>query len=246
MRNSLKTIGRKQIIIIIVVIVLISLTALGSFLVFGYRVTNVTVEGNEHYTDEQIKNMVLKGDLTDNSLLLAMKYQNKSVKGIPFVESMDIEVVARDSIQITVYEKALAGCVKYLGRYMYFDREGVVVESSETATEKIPEVTGLSFDEVLLHEELPVEDTEIFADILSITQLLEKYDVIADKIHFDKAGKVTLYYEDVRVNIGTGKNLDEKIMQLPTILPNLTGKKGVLQMEDYDGDTETVTFELDM
>jgi cell division protein FtsQ len=188
---------------------------------------------------------VLKGGLKDNSLLLSMQYRNKSIKDIPFVETMDVEIVDKNAIRINVYEKALAGCVEYLGQFMYFDREGIIVESSQDSTEGIPLVTGLDFAEVRLHEKLPVPDEDIFAEILSITQLLEKYDVIADKIHFEKNGNVVLHYDEVRVNLGAAENLDEKIMELPNILPNLEGKKGILKMEDYDSDSETVTFELD-
>lgn len=245
MKNEYAALGRKQIIGIIAAILLLILVGAGSFLVFGCHVTKVTVVGNEHYSDKEVKEMVLAGNYTDNSLLLAIRYRNKSVEDIPFVESMDVEVVARDAIKITMYEKALAGCVKYLGRYMYFDREGIVVESSEESTEGIPEVTGLVFDSIVIYEPLPVGDDTIFARILTITQLLDKYSVISDKIHFDKNGNIMLYYDTVRVSLGTEQNLDEKIMELPYILPELTGKKGVLRMEEYDGDSETVTFELD-
>ena len=90
-----------------------------------------------------------------------------------------------------------------------------------------------------------MEDATIFSDILTITQLLGKYKVIADKIHFERNGNVMLYCGDVRVNLGKNGQLDEKIMELPNILPNLEGKKGVLQMQDYDGNSEEVTFELE-
>lgn len=66
---------------------------------------------------------------------------------------MDVNVVSHDSIRITVYEKSLAGYVTYLGRYLYFDRNGMVVESSSEKIDDVPEVTGLSFDHIVLHEE---------------------------------------------------------------------------------------------
>lgn len=244
MKNEYALLGKKQIIVIFVVVITFVIAGVSGYLVFGYHVDKVSVVGNEHYSDKEIKAMVLKGGLKDNSLLLALEYRNKSMKDIPFVETMDIEIIDNHSIKINVYEKALAGCVDYLGRYMYFDREGIVVESSEDATKGVPEVTGLDFNEVLLFEPLPVDDPDVFALILSITQLLKKYEIVADKIHFEKNGKVELYCDKVRVNLGKADYLDEKIMQLPNILPHLEGKKGVLQMEEYNGNTQTVTFEL--
>ena len=238
-------IGKKQIVILLVLLLLGGLGGGSAYLTIGFHVNSVEVKGNQHYTDQEIEDMVLKGGMWDNSLLLKLQYRNKEIEDVPFVESMEVTIVDRHSISIQVYEKALAGCVEYLDRFMYFDREGVIVESSEQFTKGIPQVTGLKFDEIRLYEALPVEDATIFSDILTITQLLGKYKVIADKIHFERNGNVMLYCGDVRVNLGKNGQLDEKIMELPNILPNLEGKKGVLQMQDYDGNSEEVTFELE-
>ena len=211
----------------------------------GYRVTNVEVVGNSHYTEQEIKDMVLKGNVFDNSLLLNIKYRNKSIENIPFVEKMDVEVKSNDTIRIMVYEKKLAGCISYLGNYMYFDREGIVVESSPQITQGAPEITGLRFNHVLLYEQLPVERSEIFQEILELTQLLDKYEIIADKIYFDTNNNVTLYFGDARVLIGSKSHIDEKIMQLSVIVPSIQGKAGVLDMREYETGTTTLTFEPD-
>ncbi|MBQ7065340.1 MAG: FtsQ-type POTRA domain-containing protein [Lachnospiraceae bacterium] len=232
--------NRIKIILISVCVVLI--IAVFLFISNNYRVTEVTVTGNEHYSEDEIKEMILKDGLTGNSLFLALKYRNKEISGVPFIESMSVEVVSPHSIQITVYEKALAGCVEYLGNYMYFDREGIVVESSLKTTKGIPVVTGLSYGYIMLYEKLPVENEEIFKEILSITQLLEKYQIKADKIHFDKERNMTLYFGEVRAALGTEENIDQKIMQLGHIIPELEGKSGVLHMEEYNEGTKSVSF----
>lgn len=210
-----------------------------------FKVTNIDVVGNEHYTDEEIKNMLMDGGMSENSLFLSLKYHNKEISDIPFIESMSVEVLEPDSIQILVYEKALAGCVEYLGTYVYFDREGIVVEISSQKTENIPEVTGLAFGSFALNEPLPVENAEIFSEILNITQLLNKYEITATKIYFDQAKNIMLYFNEARVSLGTGSELDEKVMLLKNILPSLEGKKGILRMENYDENTKNVTFEID-
>lgn len=210
-----------------------------------FSVTEVVVEGNEHYTDEQIKEMLLSGGVLDNSLYLSLKYRNKEMKDIPFVETMDVEILSNHTIRINVYEKALAGCISYLGSYMYFDKDGTVVESSDSLTEGVPQIKGLTFDHVVLHEKLPVEDTAVFSRILKVTQLLGKYELEADKIFFGSDKDITLYFNQVRVLLGTDENIDEKIMQLVYILPNLEGKSGVLNMENFDENTENIPFNMD-
>ena len=139
-----------------------------------YNVTVVTVEGNVHYTDKEIEDIVMAGPLGNNSLYLSLKYKNKGIENVPFVETMDVSIVSPKSIQITVYEKALAGYVEYLGQYMYFDKDGIIVEGSNVKTSSIPQVTGLNFGYVVLYEKLPVDSDDIFKEILSITQLLTK------------------------------------------------------------------------
>ncbi len=213
------------------------------FLLLHYEVKNVIVEGNKHYSSKEIQDMIMTGYFGDNSLYLSMKYKNKEITDIPFVETMDVIVTANDTIKIMVYEKSLAGYVEYLGRYMYFDNDGVVIEAAKVPTRGIPQVTGLSFDHVVLYEKLPIENESIFQDILTITKVLSKYDVICDKIQFDANYQVTLGYGTVKVNIGKLENLDEKLMQLPYILPSLEGERGTLDLQNYTLDKKSITFE---
>lgn len=239
--------GHKSLFIIgaMAVALFLGLICAYRYVIANYTVTTVYVEGNVHYTNEEIIEMVMEGYYGNNSLLLSMKYKDKSIVGVPFVEKMDVSVLDPHTIKIEVYEKAIAGYVEYLERYMYFDKDGIVVESSLEKTEGVPLVTGLNFDHVVLYEPLPVEDESIFRSILSITQLVNKYNLSTDRIYFGNDGTLTLYFGDVRAALGTDVNLDEKIMKLQYMLPELQGKKGTLRMENYSEDTKNISFELD-
>ena len=215
------------------------------FMLMHYAVKTVVVEGNKHYSAQEIQNFVVKGYLGDNSLYLSLKYKNKEITDIPFIETMDVNVVSNDTIKIMVYEKSLAGYVEYLGRYMYFDNDGMIVEASKVTTSGIPQVTGLDFDHVVLYEKLPVSDDSVFQNILTITKLLNKYNVNCDKIQFDSNYNVTLGYKKVKVYLGKMENLDEKVMQLPYILPELEGKCGTLDLQNYSSDKKTISFEIE-
>ncbi len=215
------------------------------YIMTHYKVTTVYVEGNIHYTNEEIIDMVMGGKYGDNSLILSMKYRDQGIENIPFIETMDVTVESNDTIRITVYEKALAGYVSYLGRYVYFDKDGIVVETSEQETRGIPQVTGLTFDHVILYEPLPVEKPEIFDEILNITQQLSKYSLVVDKIYFDKDYQVTLLFGDVKIALGSNTDIDEKIMKLQYILPDLEGKRGTLDMRELREDMKNYSFELE-
>lgn len=236
---------RFKIILIVTALILVALIAGYSYINDNYTINTVYVEGNVHYSDEEIIEKIMSGPLEKNSIFLNLKYQKQEVEDIPFVAAIEIEIISKDTVKITVYEKTLAGYVTYLGRYMYFDKDGTIVESSLMKTSGVPEVIGLTFDHVVKYEKLPVEEEGIFAEILDISQSLNKYELTADKIYFDDKYDVTLYFGDVRVKIGAGENIDEKFSKMKNILPRLEGKKGVLQMEKYSEDTKTVSFHSD-
>lgn len=210
-----------------------------------FTVNTVIVDGNIHYSDEEIQEMVLGGKLGRNSLYLTLKYRNKQIEDVPFIETMDVDIVSKDTVKITVYEKTMAGYVEYMDRYFYFDNDGTVVESSDIKTLGIPQIKGLSFDHIVLLEKLPVEDESIFNHILDISQLMVKYGISAEQIYFDKDYNITLYFGEAKIKLGGTEYIDEKIMKLKMILPNIEGKKGTLRMENYTSDSSGVTFELE-
>ena len=226
----------------------IALILIAAAIIWEYfGVEKVSVTGNTQYTDEEIEDMVMTGPLGHNSLYLFFRYRNRSVRDVPFVERMDVAIDSPTEVTINVYEKAVAGYVKYLGRYMYFDRDGIIVEASTEMIPGIPYVTGLSFDECVLYEPLPVKDKEVFSVILSLTQLFDKYEINADRIYFDDSMSITLYFGDARVIIGSMENIDEKMMKLRSVLPSIMGMTGELHLENYsvEKDEGYVTFERD-
>ena len=232
-------------VLLTIVVIMGVLCGVAAFLWHNYSITSVTVTGNSHYTEEEIKDMVFNGPYLYNSLILSVIYRNKSIEDIPFIEKMDVDIVSANSVRINVYEKAVAGYVEYLGHYMYFDKDGIVVESSNRKIEGIPFVTGLSYDHVVLHEPLPVRDPSVFLTILNVTQLLGKYEITTDRIAFDSDSRITLYFGDARVSLGTDDYIDEKINEMHLLLPQLKGYSGVLHMENYVGEEVNFSFDKD-
>ena len=210
-----------------------------------FTITSVDITGNEHYSSDEIEDYVLAGKYGHNSIYLYLKCRFGKIDDVPFVEKMDVELLSPTEVKITVYEKAVAGYVEYLGHYLYFDKDGIVVESSTRQVEGIPFVTGLDFNYITLHKKLPVEREEVFRLILNITQLLTKYEIDIDKIYFDHNYNITLYFGDVRVYLGTSDFIDEKINRLRFVLPELPGYSGVLHMENYTGEGDKFTFSRD-
>ena len=211
-----------------------------------FTIRNITVDGSTHYTQQEIIDMVIKRPEDRISLVLYMKYHNEPITNIAFIQSIEINVVSADTIHIQVYEKALAGYIEYLGQYMYFDKDGIVVEASSQITEGIPKITGLGFNSVVLHSPLPVASQEVFGEVLEITNLLNKYELEIDTIYFNKNLEVTLYMDHVRVPLGKGDKLTEKIMKLRDLAPHIQGMSGVLHLENLGSGSDVITFTKDV
>jgi cell division protein FtsQ len=237
---------RSLIIIAFFLLAVIVLLWLGyRYIIESYAVTRIYVDGNTQYSSEEIIDMVMQGPYSNNSLFLSWRYKERSIADVPFIEKMDVTILDQNTIRISVYEKALAGYVEYLGNFLYFDRDGIIVESSRERMRGIPEVVGLTFDHAVMYEELPVQDKGIFTVILNIRHLLERYALPADRISFGKNNEITLYFKDIKVALGNEGYVDEKIMELTSILPNLEGMSGVLRMENYDEYALETIFEVD-
>ena len=227
-----------------IVIIGILLLALGGAVALHsvYTVRTVYVEGNVHYTEDEIMEIVMSGPLGDNSLYLSLKYRDRGIQDIPFVDVMNVSILAPDTIKITVYEKALAGYVKYLDTYMYFDKDGIVVESSSENYEDVPQITGLDFKSIVLDAKLEVGNDAVFSQILELTQAFDKYQLGVKKVYFDSSYNVSLYMGNVKVMLGSAADCNDKLYALKQVSEKLTGMKGTLHLENYDGTTASIIF----
>lgn len=243
-----------------------------------FHVEEVEVVGNTRYTTEDVQAEVLKGPFASNAFLMSAFRKKIQTEKMPFVSSIEVEMVSSHKLRLHVNEKQVIGYVRYLDCNMYFDKDGVVVESevapevsdivqaedvdsdvvepeeirdeNETtynaAVTDIPFVTGLKFGQVVMDEKLPVENGGVFNTVLGIARIVDKYEIQPDRVEFDDDYHITLYYGTVKVTLGPDTLLEEKITKAAAILPKLSGKSGVLHLEDYTKDTVNIIFTEDV
>ncbi len=238
-QHAKKTINLKWILLGIVALILLFsvLIAVGIF-----RVTKVDVSGNSYYTKEQITELVME-DSYNNSLYLMLQYGYLGGKEIPFVDNVEVSFVSPSHVKIRVYEKTMIGYVEYMGSNLYFDKDGTVVESSNEVLEGIPCIKGLKFDTLSLYQPLNVANADVFEVLLSMTQMMKKYELAPDAITLKNDGaEIVLTFGYVRVNLGAGDNMDEKAARIKSLLPDLADKSGVLHMEEYTNESTNISF----
>lgn len=226
-------------------VLILGLLLAGFLAVSLFQIRDVEVVGNDHYTKEEIANRVITDKYSTNSLYLFLKYRYMDTEEIPFVDKIEVSLLGPGKVRLRVYEKSIVGYVTYMGANLYFDKDGIVVESSSEIKEGVPCISGLEFSALALYQKLAVEDESIFERILTITQLVKKYELDPDRIEFGSDSELTLYFDQVRVALGSSGSLEEKVGRLHELYPDLEGRSGVFHMENYTEDSKFISFEQD-
>lgn len=227
-------------IAVVAALVLIIAAGAGSYFIF--RVNSIEYLGGTHYEPGEL-NRIIFG--TDNPNALYYKFFGKKDKKITFVEKYDVDVEWPDKMTVTVYEKSIIGYISYMGCNMYFDREGIVVESTSQQYAKVPEISGLQFKSIVLNSKLEIGNDEIFPRILEMTQAFDKYNLNIEKIYFNSSYEVTLNMGDVRVLLGSAEDSTDKLYVLKQMAPKLEKMKGTLDLREYDGKDSSIIFKND-
>lgn len=223
----------KRLKILLVIPVTVLVIFLGAFI--GLRIQNVQVEGGEIYSEQEIIRQAMSDKYAYHSLYFWLKSRVSGVSCLPFVQEIDVEWHSYDRITLHVYDKSISGCVKYMGKYIYFDKDGVVLQSLSQPMEGVPIVTGIEFGTFTLNEAFEVEDDTLFDTIMNLSQLINHYDVDVDQMKFD--GKdVTIYSGKVQVHLGEKEFYDDDMAALSSVLKKTRKKdlSGTIDMTRYE------------
>lgn len=244
--------------ILIALLVFMILTVIAVFVVINvFVVKNVKVEGNKLYDEQLITDTVLNDEYSWNSLYVLLKYTFVDTKDVPFIDAMEVKLLNPQTLKIKVYEKGMLGYIYIptIGENAYFDKDGFVVEISTRIIENVPRIEGISCDEVVLYEKLPINNQKL-REMLTLTlalqraefkpelaQALERENLTPDIIHFGLEQSPVVSYEKTEVWLGSIELLTEKVKHLLGIYPSINGMSGVLHLENWDEQSGIPKFE---
>lgn len=223
--------------IFVLIIVILSAGILSSF--FLFRVNKIEYIGGHHYSDDKMTEKIFGTQHPNALFYLLFGEKNKQ---ITFVQKYEVDINWPNQMMVTVYEKPIVGYINYMGCNMFFDKDGIVVESSSEVYEHVPEIEGLTFSSIVLNSKLEVQNSSIFSSILDLTQSFNKYQLGVDKVYFDSSYYVTLYIHDIKVLLGNPKDCNDKIYALKQMEKKIEGLKGTLNLSDYNGSDSSVIF----
>lgn len=229
--------------IIIAIVLLLGLCGLVFFLYKNFQIHTITISGSDKYTYEELYEYIFADRDDRNVLLFKITDSRNEMPEIPFIAKVAVEVKDSHTLEITVYEKTVVGYVAYKGTNMYFDKDGVVVEASTEVLSGVPEVSGLVFDSIVMHEKLVVGDDAVFETLLNVTQYLDKYHIPISGIYVGEDSSIDVIMNEVTVKLGSDvHDMGIKIFELSCMLDKLMGRKGTLHMEEYVEGQEYITF----
>ncbi len=227
-----------KIILIAIFVILIG----GAVYLSTFKLETIQVTGCDMVSEQEIIDRIEGSGYFNNTVVLYIKNKINPITDIPFVAKLDIDFVSKNKVTVTVYEKSIAGCIEYMDSYVYFDKDGIILESSNELISGIPCIEGLNFESWEMGKKLPIDNEKKFQSILAITQLIEKYELQIDEIRFTSENEIVLRHDEIKIELGEGDYLAVQMMNLGSILEGLEGQSGTLYMKDFNSDNATASF----
>lgn len=97
------------------------------------------------YSADEIKQSVFSRKYADNEFFFWIYQKMYGINTLPFVEEIDVSYDSLNTITLHVYDKKISGCIEYMGQYIYFDKDGIVLQSMKEKKEDVLVVNGIRF-----------------------------------------------------------------------------------------------------
>ncbi len=200
---------------------------------FNIRVKDVDIKGQSWYTKAEIEDLIFTNKFSKISILILKDKILNNKKNIPFVQDYNIIFKNPFSIELIIYEKSVVASVKYMNSYLYFDKDGIIIESSSKKIDGIPVILNLKLGNIILYKKLPVENDKIFSEILNLTQILKVKNIAVKYIEYNN-NRIALYINKIKVEINRNDDLNNTISILADILPKLKDLEGELYLDSNE------------
>ncbi len=200
-----------------------------------FRVTSVTVEGNTLFSQEVVESEVCNTFLDRNVIGSFLKNHLGFRVDLPYVREYEITYPGIHEIHIKLYEKKIIAGISYMNQFIYFDKDGVVLKSTNEELPDIPLFETKTMATFTLYEKVKMEDDGLLKQIMNLAGLFQHYGVTWDKVVFDNKNAAFLYAGEIKVNLGKKDNYDEEISAIASVLEEVKQQHfaGEIDMTDY-------------
>lgn len=217
------------------IVVPVGAVCLLALLILLFRVTSVTVEGNTFYPEDVVAADVCGSFFDKNTISSFVKNRLGFMKVPPYVRECEITYPGIHEVHIKLYEKKIIAGIAYMSQYIYFDKDGMVLKSTNEEIADIPLFQTKKMTTFTLYEKVEMEDGGLLGQILNLANLFQHYEVVWDRVVFNEANAAYLYVGDIKVNLGKKESYDEQVSALSSVLDTAREQNfsGEIDMTNY-------------
>lgn len=213
-------------IIIFSLLVLIAIVCIVGYSFFDIR--SIVVEGNSRFSDEEI--ISFSGmEIGNNIFMFNSKDAMLAIEENIYIDVVSIEREYPNTVKITVNERNKDAVIFYSGNYIYIDREGNILEisNSQSSITSIPVASGIDVSAFNLGQKIAFNDTLRFSAITTILKGIYECDIAhrIQNIDFSDINNIVLKeHNGMMIKIGQAQDVEIKIKRSVKILEYLENK----------------------
>lgn len=189
-------------------------------------IRNIIVTGNNHYTRDEIIEMLNYED--DANIVDIYFDKKKDYSQYPYIRSVEVLYEGLNVIRVVVVEKDVISYIKYQNSYLAIDKDGYIIDYLDEIEGDVPLVEGLYFESAVVGQVLEVDES-VINTLLDLHHLRQKYDVPLTIIDFpySDSSMLFVYVNNIKIILGEAIDLDTKMKNagevIKKISPDLSG-----------------------
>ncbi len=200
-----------------------------------FEIDEIQVIGNSQLSNEEIFSIAGIDKVGGNIFAFNSGTAKKRLSKSNYIKSVRIVKNFPSTIIINIEERKVRGYIPYLGKYLFIDVDGRVIDISDQMPISHPIILGLKFSGFTLGEPLTVTNDYSLSDVVQISKLIDAYD-LADmviKVDVSKPEDIHLYVNQIDVTFGSIDDAYTKIATLNEIVKQLDPQEaGTLDISD--------------
>ena len=202
---------------------------------FTFLIDTVTIEGNTYFSTTEVEKSYT-GKWWQKNMLTYFVFDKLGIKTDPeYVRESEITFPGFRSLNVKLYEKTILAGVKYANHYIYFDKEGMVLETTDKPKDDIAYFVSDDITDFTLYQTLSTGREGLLDQMINLAGRLKYYKIIWDTVEIDDEGKATLMADKVSVRLGRKNDYDEVLSVLPDVLKTAveTKRAGEIDLTNY-------------
>lgn len=202
--------------------VIILFAAIALFMLPNFDISEIQINGLDNISEEEARAMLTFKE-GDNIFLAGGHKSEENIRANNYVESVKIKKALPSTVVVDITEYKLRAYVPYMGRYLYINDMGKVLDVKDGIKKQLPVVEGLKFNNFTLGEVLKVDNLSNFDTVVELSRLFEKYSLLGEVVRVDVSdvSEIHFYIGKIDVIFGGIDNANRKMLVLIEVMKQL-------------------------